>query len=65
MYSERRRMQLKREGVHTEEVESTAKSFIESMKIQEMSLQEGALVLEEMDCILSEMRKCNPNSKIK
>lgn len=65
MYSERRKKQLKREGVRTEEVKSMAKKFIGSMGSKGMSIREGVLVANEMDCILTEMSKCNPNSKIK
>lgn len=64
-WSERRRKQLETEGVDVELVEEVAKDFIDQMKEDEMTIQEGILVIKKMDCILSEMTKCNPNSKIK
>ncbi len=64
MFSERRKKQLEKDGVRTLKVKSTAKIYIKSMKSKGLSIQEGALVVKEMDCILAEMSKCNPNSKI-
>lgn len=64
-WSERRRKQLKSEGVDVELVEKIAGDFIDQMKENGLTIQEGVLVIKKMDCILSEMTKCNPNSKIK
>ena len=65
MWSERRRKQLKNEGVDTELVEETADRLLKVMKEAELTVREGILAIKKMDCILSEMTKCNPNSKIK
>lgn len=65
MYTERRRKQLEREGIHVEKVENMAEEFINSMKARRMTIKEGLLVIKKMDCILEEMTKCNPNSEIK
>ena len=65
MYTERRRKQLEKDGVNILQVESFAEDFVRQMKDTEMSIREGILVAKRMDCILSEMIRCNPNSKIK
>ena len=64
MYTERRRKQLEKNGVNISQVESFAEDFVRQMKDAEMSIQEGCLVTKRMDCILSEMIRCSPNSKI-
>lgn len=65
MYTERRRKQLEKEGVNVELVEETAKNFVKAIKEAGMTIQEGILVVKKMDCIFSEMTRCNPNTKIK
>ena len=65
MFSERREMQLKREGICTEAVKQIAHGYIEDLKEAGITIREGILVANEMGCILKEMSRCNPDSKIK
>ncbi|MEG0216487.1 MAG: hypothetical protein RR685_10200 [Hungatella sp.] len=62
---DRRKQQLKLEGIETEKIETKAQEYIRILADGGYTVYEAELVIKQMDCILNEGSKCNPPELLK
>lgn len=59
---ERRKKQLRMDGVDPEKIQGIAQSVIENLREKKLSIQESQIVINEVGCALTELEKRSPET---
>lgn len=59
---ERRKTQLRMDGVDPEKIQKIAQSMLKDLQEKELSIQESHIVINEVGCALTELEKRSPKT---